>query len=195
MPLPTPPDATQSSLSPPRTLVIVAHPDLQESRVNAAWLRALKDTPDIAAHDLYAHYPDWRIDVPAEQSLLSRHDRIILQFPFHWYNCTPLLKLWLDEVLAQGWAYGTGTGSALTGKELGIAVSTWSKAADYQPDARYRRTMEELTSPFEVTARRVGMRYLPGFFLNGVGEVSDEALAQNARAYISHIRRAESIGQ
>lgn len=192
MTLPTPHETTRDGRSPARALVIVAHPNLPESRVNAAWLRALKDAPGIATHDLYALYPAWQIDVATEQRLLSDHARIILQFPFQWYNCTPLLKLWLDEVLAQGWAYGMGSTEALKGKELGIAVSTWSKASDYQTNARYRRTMQELTSPFEVTARRVGMRYLPGFFLNGIGGVSDEALAQNAAAYVAHIRHAVS---
>ena len=32
--------------------------------------------------------------------------------PIHWYSMPPLLKLWLDEVLAFGWAYGPG-GDAL----------------------------------------------------------------------------------
>lgn len=174
----------------PSTLVVVAHPDLAHSRINTAWLDEVRRVEGITVVDLYGRYPDWKIDVQAQQDLLIRHQRVILQFPFHWYNCPPLLKHWLDAVLTHGWAYGTGDG-ALRGKELGIAVSTWSKAGDYQPDARYRRTMQELTSPFEVTARRLGMRYLPGFFLNGGGDVDDASLVENARAYVAHIQSVE----
>ncbi|MDN7597977.1 NAD(P)H-dependent oxidoreductase [Burkholderia multivorans] len=169
-------------------LVIVAHPDLSQSRINAAWIAALQQAPAIAVHDLYGRFPDEAIDVQAEQQLLLAHDRIVLQFPFHWYNCPPLLKKWLDVVLEHGWAYGPGA-NALQGKQMSIAVSTWSKPEDYRKDGRYKRTMEELTSPFEVTALRVGMRYLPGFFLNGVGDIDDTQLAANAHAYRAHVQQ------
>jgi putative NADPH-quinone reductase len=167
-------------------LVIVTHPDLAHSRVNRAWMSALQQTPGIVVHDLHGTYPGGGIDVRAEQRRLEHHHRIFLQFPFHWYNCPPLLKEWLDVVLEQGWAYGGGA-TALKGKQLGIAVSTWSRAGDYRKDGRYARTMEELTSPFEVTALRIGMQYLPGFFLHGVDEVDNRALAQNAEAYRAHV--------
>ncbi|MBP6115464.1 MAG: NAD(P)H-dependent oxidoreductase [Neisseriaceae bacterium] len=169
-------------------LVIVAHPQLTQSRINAAWMAALRQVPSVTVHDLYARYPDEVIDVQAEQQQLAAHDRIILQFPFQWYNCPPLLKKWLDLVLEHGWAYGPGT-VALHGKQLGIAVSTWSRATDYQKDDRYGRTMEELTSPFEVTALRISMHYLPGFFLNGVGEIDDQQLATNAEAYCAYVQQ------
>lgn len=179
-------DLPATELSAPSVVVIVAHPNLAMSRINAAWLDAARHVQGVTTRDLYALYPDWKIDVPTEQALLAAHKRIILQFPFQWYSSPPLLKLWLDEVLTHGWAYGTSDG-ALRGKDLGIAVSTWSKAADYQPDARYRRTMQELTSPFEVTARRVGMRYLEGFFLNGGGEVDEAGLIWSASAYRAYL--------
>jgi NAD(P)H dehydrogenase (quinone) len=172
------------------SLVVVAHPDFAHSRVNRAWTEALA-VDDIPLHHLYAAYPDGKIDIRAEQALLVRYRRIVLQFPFQWYSCPPLLKQWLDEVLEHGWAYGGGA-EALAGRQLGIAVSTWSRAGDYRREGRYGRTMEELTSPFEVTALRIGMRYLPGFFLHGVDEVDDHALLQNAQAYRAHVR---SVGE
>jgi putative NADPH-quinone reductase len=148
-------------------------------------MQALHST-DATVHDLYAAYPDEKIDIRAEQQLLARHRRVILQFPFQWYSSPPLLKKWLDLVLEHGWAYGGGA-NALEGKQLGIAVSTWSRGADYRKDGRYGRTMEELTSPFEVTAFRLGMQYLPGFFLAGVDEVDDQALLANASAYVGYV--------
>lgn len=174
------------------SLVVVAHPSLESSRVNRAWLQALRST-DATVHDLYAAYPDEKIDIRAEQHLLARHRRVILQFPLQWYSSPPLLKKWLDLVLEHGWAYGGGA-NALEGKQLGIAVSAWSREADYRKDGRYRRTLEELTSPFEVTAFRLGMAYLPGFFLAGVDEVDDQALDANARAYAAHVLDSNGHG-
>src|SRR5262245_35186237 len=169
-----------------KMLVVLAHPELAQSRVNAAWVEALNGSEDIRVHDLYARYPDGGIDIACEQALLEEAECIVLQFPLQWYNCPPLLKQWLDDVLAQGWAYGDG-GTALEGKTLCIAVSTWSRESDYRKDGRYRRTIEELTSPFEVTAMRVGMHYRPGYFVHGVGDLSDGALGQSARGYRAYL--------
>ncbi|WP_449432622.1 NAD(P)H-dependent oxidoreductase [Pseudomonas putida] len=169
-----------------KTLVIVAHPDIGNSRINAAWINALSDLPDVTVHDLYENYPCRVLDIELEQGLVDQHDRIVLQFPFQWYSCPPLLKQWLDEVFTSGWAYGPG-GHALEGKTLAIAVSTFSRAADYQRDSRYGRNIEDLTSPFEVTALRVGMRYQPGFFLHSSSDYSDAELSESAQQYRAFI--------
>jgi NAD(P)H dehydrogenase (quinone) len=159
----------------------VAHPDLSSSRINAAWYKAIESLPGVNVIDLYGRYPDGKIDIVAEQRLIEAHDRIVLQFPMQWYNCTPLLKQWIDDVFAAGWAYGGGR--AVAGKTLCIAVSTYSKASDYQKGGRYGRTLDELTSPFEVLALRVEMLYQPGFFLSGLESLSDEELAASTRQY------------
>lgn len=96
-------------------LVVVARPDLSQPRIHAAWIAALRQQPAIAVHGLYGRYPDEAIDVHAEQQRLSSHERIVLQLPFHWYNCPPLLKKWLDAALEHGWAHGCGA-DALKGK-------------------------------------------------------------------------------
>lgn len=89
-----------------RTLVLLAHPHLDRSRVNAALAAVARESPGVLVHDLYAAYPDGGIDVGREQRLLGEHDLIVLQFPFYWYSVPPFLKQWLDEVLLEGYAYG-----------------------------------------------------------------------------------------
>lgn len=173
-----------------KTLVIVAHPDMARSRVNAAWAEALRRAGDITLRDLSALYPDGRIDGAVERTLLEAHDRIILQFPLTWYSCPPILSAWQIAILTRGWAYGPG-GRALRLKTLGVALSTGSNGRDYQPDGRYGRTLEEVTIPFELMARHTGMHYLPPFTLTGVRECDDAAVAASARAYLDHVRTAK----
>lgn len=72
---------------------------------------------------LYQLYPDFNIDIAAEQAALARADLVIWQHPMQWYSVPPLLKLWMDKVLAHGWAYGHN-GIALRGKSLMWAVTT-----------------------------------------------------------------------
>lgn len=171
-----------------RTLVIAVHPDIRDSRIHRAWLAALRAgrNPNITLHELYAEYPDEKIDVRREQVLLRDHDRIVFEFPIYWYSSPPLLKKWFDEVLAYGWAYGRD-GHALEGKEFGIAISTYTPDANYQHDGSVGHTIEELTWPFEATVRRVGGIYLPPFVLTGVGRVSDGQLATSGAAYLHYL--------
>lgn len=170
-----------------KTLVIVAHPNLARSRVNKRWVQELRQNSDVTIRILAETIADGHFDVASEQEVLAAHDRIIWQFPFYWYNCPPILKTWIDNVLEHGWAYGPG-GTALEGKELGLAISTWSRPQDYTSEGKYHRTMEELTSPFEAIAIRVGMEYKPGFFLNGVGDHSERQLDRNAKEYVAWTR-------
>lgn len=90
----------------------------------------------------------------------------------------------LPEWFECGWVYGL-RGHGLEDKELTIAVSTWSRAYDYVPEGRYGRTMDERTSPFATTAVCVGMRYRPGFFVHGVGDLSHAELEKAAREHAS----------
>lgn len=172
-----------------QTLVIIAHPNLERSRINAAWAEAARACGSVTVHDLYADYPDGQIDGARERALLEAHDRIVLQFPLTWYSCPPLLSDWQIAILKRGWAYGPG-GRALRQKTFGIAVSTGSNGRDYTPEGRYGRTLDEITTPFELLAIHTGMHYLPAFTLTGVREKEDSAVAHSALAYIDHLLTA-----
>jgi glutathione-regulated potassium-efflux system ancillary protein KefG len=171
-----------------KTLIIAVHPHLEESRIHRSWLAALRGQhdPDLTVNDLYARYPDEKIDIRREQTLLREHDRIVFEFPIYWYSSPPLLKKWFDEVLEYGWAYGEG-GHALEGKEFGIAVSTFTTEANYRHDGSVGHTIEELAWPFEATVRRVGGTFLPPFVLNGVAHVSEDELAASGASYLRYL--------
>ncbi len=106
-----------------RILILFAHPRLSASVVQRAMLNAIEGLEHVTFHDLYAAYPDFLIDVKREQELLLAHDIIVFQHPFYWYSCPAIIKEWLDLVLENGWAYGTG-GSKLHRKYMMNAVST-----------------------------------------------------------------------
>jgi glutathione-regulated potassium-efflux system ancillary protein KefG len=165
-----------------RTLVILAHPDLSRSRINAALAEAAREVEDVTVHDLYAVYPDFAIDVAREQQLLLEHDRIVLQFPFYWYSVPPLLKKWLDDVLEHGWAYGTD-GTQLHGKTLQITTSTGGSVDGYRPGGLHRFPVREFLLPLDATAHLTGMRFAEPFLVQGVRSVDDAALAEYARRY------------
>jgi glutathione-regulated potassium-efflux system ancillary protein KefG len=61
-----------------KTLVIVAHTNLEQSMVNRTWMNRLQQEENVTVHNLYALYPTFEIDVKKEQQLLLEHDRIVL---------------------------------------------------------------------------------------------------------------------
>lgn len=169
-----------------KTLVIVAHPNLRESRVNKRWAEEMEAHTDVTVHRLYDVYPDFAIDVEKEQRLLLDHDRIVLQFPFYWYSTPALLKKWFDDVLTFGWAYGP-EGDKLHGKELAVAVSAGGPLFAYQAGGYNHYSMSELLKPIQATSNLIGTHYLAPFVIHGVRTLTDEGLEASAKAYVEHI--------
>jgi glutathione-regulated potassium-efflux system ancillary protein KefF len=168
-------------------LVLVAHPELEHSRANRRLLDAARALQNdgagrVAVRDLYALYPDYLIDVPAEQEALAAAKLVVWQQPIRWYGMPPLLKLWLDDVLAFGWAYGPD-GTALRGKDLWLVASTGGAEDSYRPDSYNRYFFDAFLPPYEQTAALCGMRFLPPLMLHGAHRASNAELAAHARKY------------
>lgn len=168
---------------PAKLLLLLAHPLLERSRVNARLLREAAELPFVTVHDLYERYPTLAIDPKREQALLQEHDVFVFQHPFYWYSVPPLLKAWQDLVLEYGWAYGEG-GTRLRGKVTLNAVSTGGPAETYQEGGRNRFTVRQLLAPWDATAHLCGMTWLPPFVVHGSHRLAHEAqLAPHAARY------------
>jgi glutathione-regulated potassium-efflux system ancillary protein KefG len=170
-----------------QVLILFAHPFPNRSRVNRKLIEAVRDLDNVLVHDLYETYPDFLIDVNAEQALLLRVDSVVFQYPIYWYSSPPILKEWRDVVLASGFAYGEG-GSALRGKTHMLAVTTGGRADSYGPQGTNRYPLEVFLRPFEQSAYLCGMRYLPPFVVYGTREITDEAIHEAAQTYRERIR-------
>ncbi len=168
--------------SPPNVLVLSAHPDLRHSRVNRRMVEAANGLAHVTVRDLYALYPDHLIDVEAEQALAQAADLIVWQHPTHWYSMPPLMKLWLDEVLTLGWAYGPG-GTVLHGKDLWLVTSTGGPEDAYRPTGYNRYFFDAFLPPYEQTATLCGMRFLPPLVLHGAHALNEAELAEHADLY------------
>jgi glutathione-regulated potassium-efflux system ancillary protein KefF len=169
-------------------LVIAAHPQLALSRVTRALLSALHDaaSPAVELIDLYAAYPDYYIDVAAEQARLRQARLVVWLHPVHWYSMPPLMKLWLDEVFAFGWAYGPG-GQALRGKDLWLVASTGGPESSYRPDGHNRYFFDAFLHPYEQSAALVGMRWLPPLVLHGAHRAGDAEVALHAQTLLQRL--------
>lgn len=61
-----------------KILVLVGHPNIEQSRMNRAWADRLEKEENVTVRHLYKKYPDMKIDVEREQTLLLDHDRNFL---------------------------------------------------------------------------------------------------------------------
>lgn len=164
-------------------LVILAHPNLGTSRANAGLLDAIRGADGVQVRDLATLYPTNVIDVRAEQQALTEADDVVLQFPTYWYSTPGILKLWLDEVLTRGWAYGTGKPGVLAGKTLRIITTTGGAREAYAPGGFHGWNFDDILIPLQALARRVGMQWEEPLVIHGVRELTDQELARCGAEY------------
>jgi len=171
-------------------LLLAAHPDLATSHVTRPLLEAARAASHGPGHlqtrDLYALYPDYAIDVAAEQQALEAARLVIWLHPLHWYGMPALMKLWVDEVLAFGWAYGPG-GQALRGKDLWLLSSTGGAASSYSAEGHNEHPIESFLLPYTQTARLCGLRWLPPLLLHGAHRASEVELQQHVRGFVQQL--------
>lgn len=163
-------------------VVYFAHLDFERSVINRTLCGAVRDLSNVDFRDLHELYPDFFIDVSTEQAILRDADLIVFQYPIYWYAAPAIFKHFLDTVLLNGFAYGSG-GTALQGKDFLLAVSTGAPAEEYGPDGIHHYPFEELIRPIEQTARFCGMRFLPPLVLHGGYGLSQELIDTHAANY------------
>jgi glutathione-regulated potassium-efflux system ancillary protein KefF len=162
--------------------LIAAHPNWRESRVNRRLLDSAGGVAGVETSDLYQRYPDYFIDVATEQARLKAAQLVVLLHPIYWYSMPALQKLWLDDVLSYGWAYGVG-GDALHGKDLWLVASTGGPSESYHPQGYNRYFFDAFLPPYEQTAALCGMRFLPPLLLHGAHTASEIEVAQHVETF------------
>lgn len=166
--------------------VIAAHPHWRESRVNRRLRDAALQVERVQLCDLYASYPDYDIAVGTEQERLGAARLVVLLHPVQWYAMPALMKLWVDEVLTYGWAYGGGT--ALQGKDVWLAATTGGPESAYRPTGYNRYFFDAFLPPYEQTAALCGMRFLPPMVLHGAHTAPQEEVDLHLATFAQRLR-------
>lgn len=200
------PSASATPPTPPKIYLLAAHPNWRASRVNQRLLAAARalptraDGPLIDIQDLYANYPDYAIDVATEQARMEAADLLVLVHPIQWYSMPALQKLWIDEVLTYGWAFGavsaettesapTGApGTALRGKALWLVVTTGGQEDSYHPDSYNRYPFEAFLPPYAQTAALCGMRFLSPLVLHGAHSADKQTVLDHIALFSQRLQ-------
>lgn len=182
-------------------LIIHAHPYPSRSRATHALLQAALTLPEVTVHSLYERYPDFDIDIAAEQAALAEAHLTVWLHPFYWYSAPGLMKHYFDKVLALGWAYGGNSGGnsgnsnsgnsnsndrdgrALHGKHCLWVPSTGGDHDAYRASGIHEHAFADFVKPIEMTARFCGMFWQPPFVVHGAHVISDDELGAKADAF------------
>lgn len=122
-------------------LIISGHSNLERSNANRKILNLLSTKlTDAKVRYLSELYPDFKIDVKAEQEHLQNADTIILQFPIYWYSVPALLKKWIEDVLTADFAYGAN--AKLQGKKIILSCTCGASKADFSVEGKQKNTIE-----------------------------------------------------
>lgn len=148
-------------------LVILAHPNFDKSFANKTVVEELKKSSlDIEIRKIHNLYPDYRVDVKAEQEALLRHKTIIFQYPFYWYNMPAILKQWFDTVFEYQFAYGSN-GDKLKDKNFVPSFTVGSSESSYTILGFQHFRVYEFCKNLEQTALFAQMNYIDPIYFHG----------------------------
>ncbi|QZT37840.1 NAD(P)H-dependent oxidoreductase [Halosquirtibacter xylanolyticus] len=143
-----------------KILLIVGHPKFKDSIANKRIVERLRASDfEIDVRVLVDLYPDFKIDVEAEQIALTKVDTVIFQYPFWWYNMPGLMKIWFDEVFAHDFAYGS-KGNKLKGKNFLLSFTVGGPPSAYQPIGQNHFRIGDFVKPMEQTAYLSQMHFI-----------------------------------
>lgn len=163
-------------------VVVQAHPYLDRSRANRVLARAIHGLDGVETRALYDLYPDFSIDVAAEQRALAAAAVVVWQHPLYWYTAPALMKLWFEKVLAPGWAYGPG-GDALRGKRCLWVVTTGGDERDYSPWGLHLERFDAFMPVIRQTAQFCGMQWLDPIVVHDAHRIDAARLEVFAARY------------
>ncbi|MGL4387918.1 MAG: NAD(P)H-dependent oxidoreductase [Brevinema sp.] len=157
-----------------KVTVILAHENLNSTSViNKAVIDTLKsESPSIQCRNLDSLYPDFKINIEAEQQALIDRDIIVMQFPVQWYHIPAIMKQYIDKVWSFGWAFGPN-GDKLKGKKLYLITSTGSVEVSYSPDGKpenyNKQHLKNYLFGIENAAHYMGVDYKGLFPIYSIG--------------------------
>lgn len=139
-------------------LLVSGHTDIKHSIANKTIIRNLKsEFKNLEVSSLCELYPDYNINIPAEQEKLKKADVIILQFPMFWYDAPSILRKYFEDVMTHGFAFGKN-GDALKGKHIIVSLTIGGREQDYQHNEQNFEIREFMYS-FQQLSKKCNMRW------------------------------------
>ena len=162
-----------------KTLIILAHPNIDESIGNQIITEFVNKEENISVKHLDKLYPNFEIDIKAEQDALMGVDNIVFQYPLYWYSTPAILKEWIDQVFQYGFAFGQN--SILNDKNIIASITVGS------PEHLYpNEVLEKILFPIKGLTDYCKLNYkgeVFSFNINNYTSEAKETAIENAKVH------------
>lgn len=179
-------------------LIISGHTDLNDSVANKNILEKFEQAlPEAEIVYLDKLYPDFQIDVAAEQAKLLEADIIVLQYPIFWYHMPSIMERWMEETFQHGFSHGTD-GDKLKGKKVIASFTSGSPEEAYQKDGDLGYDVEDLLPPIKLTCKLTQMDFAGYVYTGGVSyqsRVEPKAMASIKEKALIHADKVIKLAQ
>ncbi|MCA6954140.1 NAD(P)H-dependent oxidoreductase [Pectobacterium polaris] len=165
-----------------KTLVIVSHPYPERSVMIKGLQQAAESVEGVTVRNLETIYGyDTRgIDSNKEKLLTRQNERIVFLFPTHWFNITPMMKAYLNDV------WGSVGPGLWQGKEMLIVTTAAGDESTYGRSGRIGMSLSEVFAPMKASALHAGMVYLPPLTFQSV---SSSRLPEYQKEFIQRLEK------
>ena len=171
------------------TRVLLFHPTFGQSKANRALADAAAGVDGVEVVDMYARYPDGKVDSDREVADLMSTERLVLQFPVQWYSTPPLLKAWEDEVLSRMYyVHPKEEGDRMRGLPVMVAATAGNTPQAYTAEGVNLFPLVELLKPLQSTAHRCYWAWTEPFTLYEANKAPPEALAAAGAGYAERLK-------
>lgn len=182
----------------PKTLVLLFHHDLNQSKANAALVDAAGTVETVEVIDMQVRYPHGLIDMftdgEREAQMLLGADRIVLQFPVQWYSTPALLKIWQDAVLTRMYyVFAETEGDRLAGTSIMIAATLGNKVDAYSREGQNHYSVDEIFTPLKATAHRCGLVWHEPYLVFTADKLDNTELQVAANRYAQVLKKFIAI--
>ncbi|WP_165313696.1 NAD(P)H-dependent oxidoreductase [Vibrio ziniensis] len=175
-------NATEAPKTNIKTLVIVSHPYPERSVMTKGLQQAAESVEGVTVRNLETLYGfDTRaIDAQKEKELTRAHDRIVFMFPTHWFNITPMMKAYMNDV------WGSVGPGLWQGKEMLLVTTAAGGSSTYGESGRIGVALEDVFTPMKASALHAGMTFLKPLAFQSV---SSSKLSDYQQQLIERLQR------
>lgn len=139
-----------------KTLVIVSHPYPERSVMTKGLQQAAESVDGVTVRNLETIYgfDTQAIDGQREREITREYERIVFMFPTHWFNITPMMKAYMNDV------WGSVGPGLWQGKEMLLVTTAAGGSSTYGESGRIGVSLEDVFLPMKASALHAGMIYL-----------------------------------
>ena len=166
------------SKEPGKVTVILAHPNLPESKANKELVDSVRETDYIMVYNLYEEQVQ-QMNADVWSDIIFDSSVLVFQFPLYWMSAPYMLKKWMDEIFIT-----LSRTPVVMGKCLQVVTTTGSECDAYRSGGRNRFTIDEILRPYQASAIHAGMTWETPIVIFGTSaEDTGRTIAEGAIAY------------